>query len=259
MKELMDHHVHSSFSPDSIEDIKNYLNKSSLLITTEHLDFDDKNYNKDIILDYKKYSEHVDKLNSSSDIRVFKGIEIGYRKAYKDNIKEYIYNNKFDLKILSIHQDDNKDYMLKIKEGDINKEITNYYNFMLDGIKEIKDINILGHIGYCFRNNIINLENIKFIDELLYEILLEIKRNDIILEINTRDLFQYKNLYIYDHIIDIYKEIGGKLFILGSDAHSCNMYKYKFKSALNYLSSKSIENIVNYNGEFKLLKIYDFI
>ena len=60
-----DQHMHTYFSPDSIEHFENYLEQSDKpLITTEHLDFfSPLQATEDVIPDYSAYSADVDRLN----------------------------------------------------------------------------------------------------------------------------------------------------------------------------------------------------
>lgn len=56
-----DQHLHTYYSPDSIETFENYLKQSDLpVVTTEHLDFYSPEQKiDDVILDYAGYTERI--------------------------------------------------------------------------------------------------------------------------------------------------------------------------------------------------------
>ena len=94
---MFDQHVHSSFSFDSNEDLKNYINVSnnSDIITTEHLDFENPIINyKDSSIDYLKYIKQIKSLNKKYSNKFFSGIEIGYTQKSEKRIEDLISTGK---------------------------------------------------------------------------------------------------------------------------------------------------------------------
>ena len=118
----------------------------------------------------------------------------------------------------------------------INRKDPYYYNyFSPDSVKQdsyseyleeiIKNINLysdydcIGHIDYLIRYS--PFEDPKFyyneFSEYFDEILKFIIKKDIALEINTGT---YRKVPFDFNILKRYKELGGKLLTIGSDAHS---------------------------------------
>lgn len=253
MKRVFDQHLHSRFSFDSNEKLENYLKvmKDNDLITTEHMDFSNPSTNfKDELLDYKKYSEKIDELNKIYGSRFYKGIEIGYLKAKEVDILEYLKDKEFELKLLSIHQNGNFDYMhMGNGKIDLEKHIQEYYSLMIEALESPVEANVLAHFEYGVRNILISVKDLdnyasKYLDKVV-ELLI---KKGMALELNTKSMYLYGKGPLYKYMVEKAVKKGLKLFSLGSDAHDISKYAYEFDEASKVLLENGIREIVFFKG-----------
>lgn len=248
MKKIFDQHLHSNFSFDSQEQIESYLKVAGEndIVTTEHNDFSIPYLNhKDILLDYEKYSLKIDELNRVYNNKFFKGIEIDFLKSKEKDILKYLKDKEFDLKLLSIHQNGEYDYMhmgnVKI---DLEKHIQEYYSLMIEALESPVEANVLAHFEYGVRNveaSVCDLQ--KFGSKYLDKVIDLLIKKEMALELNTKSMYLYRKLPLYEYIVEKSVKKGLKLFTLGSDAHDISKYAYKFDEASKILLKNGIKEI----------------
>ena len=257
---MFDQHVHSSFSFDSNEDLENYINVSnnSDIITTEHLDFENPIINyKDSLIDYLKYVGQIKNLNKKYSNKFFLGIEVGYTPNSEKRIEDFLKDKNFNLKLLSIHQNGNYDYMCVNKKLiSLEVLIQEYFEQMIQALESSIKFDVLAHFEYGLR--IINISVIDF-DRLasvfLNKIIELIVKKEIAFEVNTKSMYKYKKENLYSYMIEKYLRKGGKLFTLGSDAHNIKDYAYKFDEAKKFLLSKNIKEIILFKDKVIMQKL----
>ncbi|MDL0111979.1 PHP domain-containing protein [Mammaliicoccus sciuri] len=254
---LYDQHVHSYLSYDCEELPENYLKYSKKVIYTDHFDLNNPmtNFNDDIP-NYNKLLEIKDSLEISEEVDILLGIEVGYSLGDKNKIREYLYNKEYDSIILSCHHNNYYDYMDENIKKSSNDIICDYFNHLYQAVIDMSDFNILAHFDYGLRIHDITLENIKKYDVIINKILLVCIENNIALELNTKSMYKYNNLDLYDYVVDRYLSLGGHMFTLGSDAHRAKDIFYNFESAKMFIKNKGINQVVVFE---KRLPIYIYI
>ena len=257
---MFDQHVHSSFSFDSNEDLKNYINVSnnSDIITTEHLDFKNPIINyKDSLIDYLKYVGQIKNLNKKYPNKFFSGIEIGYTPNSEKRIEDFLKDKNFNLKLLSIHQNGIYDYMCVNKKLiSLEVLIQEYFEQMIQALESSIEFNVLAHFEYGLRMidiSVIEFDNLASV--FLNKIIELIVKKEIAFEVNTKSMYKYKKENLYNYMIEKYIKKGGRLFTLGSDAHNIKEYAYKFDEAKNFLLSKNIKEIILFKDKVIMQKL----
>ena len=257
---MFDQHVHSSFSFDSNEDLENYINVSnnSDIITTEHLDFENPIINyKDSLIDYLKYVGQIKNLNKKYSNKFFSGIEIGYTQKSEKKIEDFLKNKNFNLKLLSIHQNGNYDYMCVNKKLiSLEVLVKEYFEQMIQALESSIEFNVLAHFEYGLRMidiSVIEFDNLASV--FLNKIIELIVKKEIAFEVNTKSMYKYKKENLYNYMIEKYIKKGGRLFTLGSDAHNIKEYAYKFDEAKNFLLSKNIKEIILFKDKIIMQKL----
>ena len=257
---MFDQHVHSSFSFDSNEDLENYINVSnnSDIITTEHLDFENPIINyKDSSIDYLKYVGQIKNLNKKYSNKFFLGIEIGYTPNSEKRIEDFLKDKNFNLKLLSIHQNGNYDYMCVNKKLiSLEVLIQEYFEQMIQALESSIEFNVLAHFEYGLRMidiSVIEFDNLASV--FLNKIIELIVKKEIAFEVNTKSMYKYKKENLYNYMIEKYIKKGGRLFTLGSDAHNIKEYAYKFDEAKNFLLSKNIKEIILFKDKIIMQKL----
>ena len=257
---MFDQHVHSSFSFDSNEDLENYINVSnnSDIITTEHLDFENPIINyKDSSIDYLKYVGQIKNLNKKYSNKFFLGIEIGYTPNSEKRIEDFLKDKNFNLKLLSIHQNGNYDYMCVNKKLiSLEVLIQEYFEQMIQALESSIEFNVLAHFEYGLRMIDISVTDFDNLASVFLNKIIElIVKKEIAFEVNTKSMYKYKKENLYSYMIEKYIKKGGRLFTLGSDAHNIKEYAYKFDEAKKFLLSKNIKEIILFKDKIIMQKL----
>ena len=257
---MFDQHVYSSFSFDSNENLENYINvcNENDMITTEHLDFENPIINyEDSSIDYLKYIEEIESLNAKYLNKFFSGIEIGYTPNSEKRIEDFLKDKKFNLKLLSIHQNGIYDYMCVNKKIiSLDALIKEYFEQMIQALESSIKFNVLAHFEYGLRMidiSIIEFDNLASV--FLNKLIELIVKKEIAFEVNTKSMYKYKKENLYNYMIEKYIKKGGKLFTLGSDAHNIKDYAYKFDEAKKFLLSKNIKEIILFKDKVIMQKL----
>ena len=257
---MFDQHVHSSFSFDSNENLENYINVSnnSDIITTEHLDFENPIINyKDSSIDYLKYVGQIKNLNKKYSNKFFLGIEIGYTPNSEKRIEDFLKDKNFNLKLLSIHQNGNYDYMCVNKKLiSLEVLIQEYFEQMIQALESSIEFNVLAHFEYGLRMIDISVTDFDNLASVFLNKIIElIVKKEIAFEVNTKSMYKYKKENLYNYMIEKYLKKGGKLFTLGSDAHNIKDYAYKFDEARKFLLDRNIKEIILFKDKIKMEKL----
>lgn len=229
---IFDQHVHSYYSYDSNQSIKEYLDKAkelglSYFILTDHCDFSFQD-KEDNAFDVIKRKEELEELQKDySEIKILNGIEIGYKKKDQKRIEELIKSSNFDLVNLSIHDLNDVDFYIIdfFKERGIKKVLTDYFDALLDMVKNFDDFDVLCHIDFGFKSGYLcdNSISIKEYEDYLIKIMNIIIKKDKALEINTK-VQEYLPIEHTRYLLDLYKRLGGKNITIASDAHKVERF-----------------------------------
>lgn len=243
-----DYHVHSSHSGDSTEKIDAHIraalkNNLNYICFTDHMDLDypetpagHEDEACDFTLDVSTYHADVIKyqkmllegrFDSSLDYDSFNlmyGIEIGLQPQVATANSEIIKSNNFDFVIGSVHIFDASDpyypeFWINRQDSDIYGR---YFESIYENICLFDDYDVVGHIDYIFRyghEKDLNFKYKDFSDEL-DSILKKVIESGKGIEINTGGLRAgLKHPNPNPDILKRYKELGGEIITIGSDAH----------------------------------------
>lgn len=226
-----DSHIHTWFSGDSDTDpekmIKRAIELNMQNITiTDHIDFDFPIDNLDFTLDVDDYFTSLSLLKSkySNEIEVLIGIESGLEPDFADRIRNFVLCKPFDFVIGSSHIVNRMDPYSPdfFKVHSERQGFEAYFNSILSNLKVNNEFDVYGHIDYIVRYSPNKNANYSYFDysDLLDEILKTLIDLGKGIEINTAG-FKYglnaPNPEI--NIIKKYKELGGEIITIGSDAH----------------------------------------
>ncbi|MEG0267856.1 MAG: PHP domain-containing protein [Carnobacterium sp.] len=214
-------------------------------MTTEHLDFNDFFMGgKDTVLDYDEYRKAIDLLNKQYNHRIRKGIEIGYTKKSHAQIQDYLKGKDFDVQLLSVHQNGEYDFLQPIvKEKDVQDVMTEYFPLLLEAVEQFSTANVLTHFDYGIRLFDVSVKELQEHESVLKQVLQKVIDKEMAFELNTRSMYQYGNVDLYEQMIEWYLELGGKSFSLGSDAHSIAYYGYHFEDAIALLKKHGVSSV----------------
>ena len=248
---IYDQHVHTWFSPDSSENIENYLMEAKKqgdikFVTTEHLDLNANSANgEDIIPDFELLQETNAKMEKKYGIKMLFGIEAGYKASQHARVSEIVERYPFDVVIASVHENEEYDfYENKIYIGKTVQEVyEEYLDLLLYMVTNFKNYDILAHIDFPIRYTQ-KIEIAPF-EESMKRIFKVLAEDDKALEMNTRTVDSLGMDYL-EAYTKWFLESGGEYFSLGSDAHRVANYKGHFDETIEMLKRNGVKELSFY-------------
>ncbi len=241
---VIDCHTHTGVSPDGSGTAgglcRSAISKGLKAIAiTEHIElnrwFSQEHYgiiprNDEEIFNYSEIMEKAMKQSCSardtygSRIHVINGIELGQPHLDFGLAESVIHDARLDYVIASLHEIFGKEdfYFLDYSKESVSDLMERYFKELLK-ICEWGKFDILGHITYPLRyiegEYGIHIDFAEF-EEQVRECLKALAQNGCGLEINTSGLRQkYGKIFPSLEILKIYREYGGEMITVGSDAH----------------------------------------
>ena len=251
---MIDSHNHTSFSEDCKiplnEMIESAISKGIKHYTiTDHLDLDYQDKRFTFSLDHQARREAILKAQAfyKPKINIYYGLECGVQPHIIKEAEDIIKKEQFDFVIASMHTTHKKDlYTQAFYHGLTPLEAYKaYINEFAWCCEVMNEFSVVGHLDivkrYDLSLNEVNLEDVK--DEIcqLLKIIIEKGKG---IEINTsgfNDIFQHA--FPHPTILKWYKELGGSIITLGSDAHFPEKIAQHYEEALNQIESCGFENI----------------
>lgn len=244
---LSDNHIHTKFSadsdalPDKMIEAAIVRGMKSVCIT-DHMDKDYFVDGEEWVFDLDEYFEELRLLRAKYQerIEVRIGVELGMQPHLHLYSKQITGGYPFDYVIGSVHCVGGKDpYYPEFFEGRSDKEAyRETLQETIKNLKEIEDFDVLGHLDYVVRYGSKKEESYSyktFSDEIdtILKFLIENGKG---LEINTGG-WKYGLPFAHPHpdILRRYKELGGEIITIGSDAHKPEHVGYDFQKAKELL------------------------
>ncbi len=257
----MNYHIHSNYSPDGEMMIEDACRKAIELgieeiAFTDHIDIDwpdpDISFDR---FDIDRYMVEIDKNRNKykGQLQIKSGIEVGLQPHVLKETTEIVKNYPFDFVIASIHIIQGEDPY----RGDYYKNRTKeesfrlYYEETLDLIEKFTEFDVLGHIGYIKRYSPFSHDKY---DELLCINLIEDILKIIIkkgkgIEVNTSGYRQMPKCPMPPfEVIKRYKELGGEIITLGSDAHNLEDIGFGLEAGLKTIKQSGFKTLTSYTG-----------
>lgn len=257
---MKDCHVHTNISHDGISKIEDYLTNAKYygvdeITFTEHYDIYDGLKTNLKTLDVDKYLEEYLKRKDDSKVKTNFGIEIGLQPDTYTKIHNMVINHDFDFIIGSSHITCKKDMAMdkSFFDGLSQKEAyMKYFNEVLENInKYYYEFDVYGHLDYVIRYGGYDNKKIDYDDykDILDTILMTLIRKDKGLEINTSGMrYGLGQTHPNLDIIKRYKELGGKIITVGSDAHQVKDLASHFDMAYSMLEEVGFKEVAIYHN-----------
>lgn len=222
--------MHTSYSDDCQAPMEQMISKAIAqgfeeIALTDHVDFVGA---YSCMINYNEYIQQLSTLKEkySGKIRITLGVEIGFAQELPKVAEDLASKYPFEFVIASTHALLGRDMSGEREELFFSRTKREayelYFQHMLEGVRSMQSFSVVGHLdaveryGYYNDNRAYYHEYSELIDALLREIILMGKG----IELNTSG-FRYGLGHPHPHI-DIlrrYKELGGEIITLGSDAH----------------------------------------
>ncbi|MCQ2508384.1 MAG: histidinol-phosphatase HisJ family protein [Dorea sp.] len=242
-----DYHVHTSFSGDSESSPESMIREAirrglKTICITDHEDkgfvCDGILFEIDTVRYFQELRELQEKYRKEIDIKI--GVETGLEVHRADQYHKFVRENPFDFVIGSLHLVDGQDpYDRVIFEGKKDQDVyLRTLEATLENIRQTDDYDVLGHIDYVVRYGREAEKSYQPSDmkDLIDEILKHLISHGKGLELNTAGLkYGLPFAHPHDFILTRYKELGGEIITIGSDAHKPIHLAYDFEKAKEIL------------------------
>ncbi len=253
-----DIHVHSTYSTDSDASMADNIEKAieeglSYICFTDHIDYD---YPvEDITFDFSPgdYMQSIDEMRGKygDRIKILAGVELGLQAHLGPRYNELLKTWPFDFVIGSQHLVGGLDpYYPETFHGREDSDVYRaYFEDMLTDIRAFHAFDTLGHLDYIVRYGRSRQKSYSYRQyaDLIDEILKLLVRYNLALEINTAGLRKQLGFpNPHPDVLRRYRELGGTLVTIGSDAHRPHAVGFALNTARDILKSCGFTHTVYY-------------
>jgi histidinol-phosphatase (PHP family) len=263
-KIIADYHLHSAYSGDSDEPMEEMIRRGielglEQMCFTEHMDMNfpvSAGTPKDFfLLDTETYRAGFSLLREkyAPQIKLLFGVELGTSLDLIPELNHYIQSYDFDFVIASSHLANGKDpYLPEFFAGRSDQEaFREYFEAIRDNLMKFRDFEVYGHLDYAVRHANNQDRDYHFADyrEIFEDILTVLVNNGKGIEINTAALrYGMKAAHPSTEVIKRYRELGGEIITIGSDAHKAGDIAYGFDFAAEVLRECGFEYYTVFEG-----------
>lgn len=254
MAGYVDFHVHSTLSGDGKSTIEEHIVRAAqvgvqTLCLTEHVDLDV--LDNRLVVDTAKYHKAflaAQDAAKKAKVELLMGLEIGYTAETAARAKTMADALPLDFRLLSRHIVGGKDpYEADYFAGKTRQSaLEEYLEAVFRSIRYYDDYDAVAHIGYVFKFSGERFSPMRYADapDHIDAILRSLIEKGKALELNTSRLpaFGMPGLDVFAR----YKELGGELVTLGSDAHHANDLAKGFDMALEGLRALGFTHLCTY-------------
>lgn len=258
---LPDYHIHTSFSPDSKMEPEEAVRAAiaagvTHLCFTEHMDLGHHMEMYDCAPDFIGMEEKISRLREKyPEISIGKGIEAGYILETAEQTAKFLKEQSFDYVLLSTHCVAGMDCGVPESKRGQDKE-TAYKRYLEAVYASVTDDRLtayydcVGHIGYIAKG--LHYEDNTFpyemFPELFDKILTEIIKRGKGIEVNTSGIERGGHVFPHPGVIRRYKELGGRIITIGSDAHKEQNVGTYIKEAVEIIKDAGFEEIALFHN-----------
>ena len=248
-----DYHLHCEFSDDSRETMDKQIERAIELkldeiCFTDHVDYGiKKDWDEgDIVwrggdgvgtsvtdmdpcanVNYPEYFSKIDRMRETykGKIVIKKGLEFGIQTVTLDKFENLYakYRDQLDFVLLSMHQVDNLEFWTQdFQRNRTQKEYNEkYYQEIYDVMKAFKNYSVLAHLDLLVRYDPAGRYPFENVKDMVAEILKLAIKDGKGIELNTSSWhYGLDDIQPSRDIWRLYKDLGGKILTIGSDAHN---------------------------------------
>ena len=252
---MFDLHVHSVFSGDGhayIEDMCAEAVKQGLseIAFTEHVDHNpaDVSYGK---FELDEFCAQVDAANRkfAGKLNVLKGIEFAEPQLYPAELRAFGSDGRLDVIIGSVHWVGDVLISSDSFEGrDVEEMYLGYFNSLLQAV-EMGGFDVLAHLDIVKRFGVqyVGPFQIELFRKQITAILAAAVERKIALEVNTSGLRQpCVEAFPSIDILKLFRELGGELVTIGSDAHRIRHLGFGLADGLELIREAGFDAVTVY-------------
>ena len=228
---MFDYHMHSVVSfdgHDAPEDMVRAAVAAGLkeICFTDHIDYFADVEVQEWVFDTKVYNDAYDHLEHPA-LKIRRGLEFGIKPYNAPQLREDLKRRHFDFVLGSVHFVDEKDvYYQEFWDGlTVPQAERRYLEETLACVTAHDDFDVLGHLTYISKARAnpaprpVPMEEHR---ELIDEILRVLAQKGKGMEINTSGVDRCGDFLPYEPYFRRFKELGGQIVTVGSDAHTAS-------------------------------------
>lgn len=237
---MFDCHMHSKLSTDSIMNVVDACETALQLglegiAFTDHLDIDYPDADESFNIDFNQYFSEISVVKDKykGKLNILRAIEVGIQPHVIDESLRIVKSGPFDYVLASVHVIDGIDPYARVYYEDRSKldAYERYLREIYFMITNIDDFDMVGHFEYITRYAHYVDRSIRYADhtDVFDSILKELIRQGRGFEVNTGTYRDPAVQVEYDaSVLKRYRELGGELVCLGSDAHRTDHIGLRF-------------------------------
>lgn len=225
---MFDYHLHTKVSFDGIStatEMARAAQKAGLqeICFTDHYDFNSDPTQKPELFTMESYSAAYDSL-AVPGLTIRHGVEFGLTTWNQQHLEDLLKMRNFDFVLGSVHFVDGHDPYEAVYWNDISADeaFRKYLLGVLECVKVHHNFDVLGHLTYvCKAVHNPTHEPVPYKDyqDVADEIMKVLVAKGIGMEINTSGVGRVKEFLPSADYLRRYKELGGEIITIGSDAH----------------------------------------
>ncbi|MCD4829591.1 MAG: histidinol-phosphatase HisJ family protein [Candidatus Cloacimonetes bacterium] len=251
----IDYHLHADYSADSSNTMRG-LARSAIdagygsIAFTEHFDFGQFDLCEFGLPAYLPYWREFDALRRETGdaIELLFGVEAGeYHRHWRAADAIFAFHPP-EIIVASIHMSpDGFNYSMPLTRPITPDDIRVYYQENLD-LAEFGRFDVLGHLG-IWKRYLRSVPDESFAAPLIDEVLRTLVRRETVLEVNYSSLRKPLNDILPQpaHLAR-FRELGGRLITIGSDAHAPEQFDDHYDRCLDILRSLGFSEIFRKRG-----------
>lgn len=225
---------------------------------TDHVDLDwpDNLFPSFDISTLDRYIDEVEEIQEKfrAYLAVKKGVEMGIQPHTLEQCSRIVTSYPFDFVIASVHIVGREDTSLPVYFENKNKELSfiRYYEEILSLVEAFDDFSVLGHLDYVKRYSPYPYKDDDYTigSEIIDEILKTLIQKNKGIEVNTSGYRHISNSPMpHFDVIKRYREFGGEIITLGSDAHHTRYIGLNFQEALKGIRNAGFNQLTTFSNQ----------
>lgn len=228
---MFDYHMHSTVSFDGHDKPQEMIRAAAAaglkeICFTDHIDHEIGKV-ETMVFDFDDYNASYSGLEIPEGMKVRFGVEYGLKPYNMEEFQQDLRRRPFDFVIGSIHLVDEIDvYYKEYWDGKTQEEAERrYFETMLESVRAHDAFDVLGHLTFISKaranptHRLIPIsEHRELIDEILKILVVKGKG----MEINTSGVDRCGDYLPGVEYLRRFKELGGEIVTVGSDAHTAD-------------------------------------
>ncbi len=257
---MFDFHVHTHHSFDASHSADEMVQQAIKLgmthiCLTDHVDYDYDGEGSEFSFSYQSFFDEIIRVRQQyqPQIQVLAGVEFGLQPHVVDQYLQDVEQWPFDYIIGSLHSAKKTDIYTGpyFQERDQHQAYLDYFDDMLQVLRQHAPFSVLGHYDMIKRYGSFEaplpLSDYAEITTTIFNELIEQGKG---IEVNTSGFrYQLEDAHPSRDVLALYRQCGGEIIVLGSDAHQVTEIGFRFRETLQVLHQLDYRYITTFHHQ----------